>query len=181
MRATRLRSHSASAASSAAAARASAQGLTPFHFTAQRKRFRWYKGYLGGVWGVLKAGVERVFRRLGDVLNLRNGSGSAETWTSVNPCLRRRQLTPRCLHRRRRLHQQRLEPLALPRRPLLREAAQVEIECENRKQFIMLQVQAVSSRRIQRGFDRVNLHRPTSASRSRSSTMASRASIAASC
>jgi len=36
---------------------------------------------------VFKAVVEGVFRRLGDVLSVRNGSGSAEQWTSVSPCL----------------------------------------------------------------------------------------------
>jgi len=39
------------------------QGVTLVHLSAQRKRFRWDKGYLEGVLGVLKAGVEGVFRR----------------------------------------------------------------------------------------------------------------------
>ena len=51
------------------------QGLTLVHLSAQRKRFWRDKGYLGGVQGVLKAGMEAVFRRLGDVLSVRNGSG----------------------------------------------------------------------------------------------------------
>jgi hypothetical protein len=41
-------------------------------------------------------------------------------------------------------------------------AAQVEIESETWKQVIIFQVQAPNSRRFQRGFERVNLHRPTS-------------------
>jgi len=47
--------------------RTSHQGLTLVHLSAQRKRSWWDKGYLWGVWGVFKAGVEGVFRRLGDV------------------------------------------------------------------------------------------------------------------
>ena len=35
------------------------------------------------------AGVEGVFRRLGDVLSIRNGSGCAEKWTSVSPWFQR--------------------------------------------------------------------------------------------
>jgi len=35
---------------------------------------------------VFKAGVAGVFRRLGDMLSVRNGSGCAEKWTSVSPC-----------------------------------------------------------------------------------------------
>ena len=40
-------------------------------------------------------------------------------------------------------------------------AAQLEFESEVRRRFIILWFQALSSRRVQRGFDRVNLHRPT--------------------
>ena len=60
-----------------------------------------------------------------------------------------------------------LQPLPVhlpePRRLLepLNEAAQVEIETENSKQFIIFQFQVLSSRRFQLGFDRVNLHRLT--------------------
>jgi hypothetical protein len=36
--------------------------------------------------------------------------------------------------------------------------AQVDIESKTRKQFFMSQVQSLSSRRFQRGSDRVNLH-----------------------
>jgi hypothetical protein len=50
------------------------QGLTLVHLSAQRKRCWWVKGYLGGVKGELKAGVQGVLRRLGDVLTIRNGS-----------------------------------------------------------------------------------------------------------
>jgi len=35
---------------------------------------------------VFKAGLEGVFRRLGDVLSVINGSGWAEKWTSASPC-----------------------------------------------------------------------------------------------
>jgi hypothetical protein len=35
-------------------------------------------GHLEDVEGILMAGVEGLFRRLGDVLRVRNGSGSAE-------------------------------------------------------------------------------------------------------
>jgi hypothetical protein len=42
-------------------------------------------------------------------------------------------------------------------------AAQVEIESVLLKQFTIFQFQALSSRRFQRGFDRVSLHRPTMA------------------
>jgi len=45
------------------------------HLSTQCKRFLWDKGYLGGVKGVFTAGLEGVFRRLGDVLSVRNGSG----------------------------------------------------------------------------------------------------------
>jgi len=41
------------------------------------------------------------------------------------------------------------------------EAAQVEVESKTSKQFISFQFQAIYSWRFQRGFDRVNLHRPT--------------------
>jgi hypothetical protein len=64
-----------------------AQGLTLVHFSAQRKRLLWKRGCvvccLGGVWGVLVGvqGVRRVY------LCSRNGSGCAEKWTSVSPCL----------------------------------------------------------------------------------------------
>jgi len=51
------------------------QGRTLVHLTAQRKRFWWDKGYVGGVQEVPKAGEEGVFRRLRDVLSVRNGSG----------------------------------------------------------------------------------------------------------
>jgi len=51
------------------------QGLTLVHYSASRKRFEWDKRRLGGVWGVRMAGVEGLFRRLGDVLGVRNGSG----------------------------------------------------------------------------------------------------------
>jgi len=34
---------------------------------------------------VFQAGVKGLFRRSGDVLSARNGSGSAEKWTSVKP------------------------------------------------------------------------------------------------
>ena len=64
------------------------QGRTLVHLSAQRKRFWWDKGYLGGVEGLFEAGVEGVFRRLGDVLSVRNGSDRAEMWTSVSPCRR---------------------------------------------------------------------------------------------
>jgi len=40
-------------------------------------------------------------------------------------------------------------------------AAQVEIESKVGKRFITFQFRALISRRCQRGFDRVNLHRPT--------------------
>jgi hypothetical protein len=40
-------------------------------------------------------------------------------------------------------------------------AAQVEFESNTRRQFIIFQFQALSSRRFQRGFDRGNLHRLT--------------------
>ena len=33
------------------------------------------------------AGMEGTFRRLGDVLSVRNGSDLAEKWTRVSPCL----------------------------------------------------------------------------------------------
>ena len=39
--------------------------------------------------------------------------------------------------------------------------AQVEFESKFRKRFVMLQFQELNSRRFQRGFDRVNLHRLT--------------------
>ena len=42
-------------------------------------------------------------------------------------------------------------------------AAQVEIESKTCKHFIIFQFQALSSRCFERGFDRVNLHRPTMA------------------
>jgi len=58
-----------------AAAAGYRQELTLVHFSAQRKHFMWGKGCLGGVHGVFMAGVEGVFRRLGDVLSVRNGSG----------------------------------------------------------------------------------------------------------
>ena len=40
-------------------------------------------------------------------------------------------------------------------------AAQVGIESKIWKQYITFQSQALNPRRFQRGFDRVNLHRPT--------------------
>jgi len=43
------------------------QGLTLAHLSAQLERFWWDKGYLGGVKGVFKAGLEGVFMRLGGV------------------------------------------------------------------------------------------------------------------
>jgi len=61
------------------------QGLTLVHLSAQRKHFLWDEGYLGGGWGVFMAGMEGVFRRLGDVLSVRTGLGRAEKWTSVSP------------------------------------------------------------------------------------------------
>jgi len=51
------------------------QGRTLVHYSAQLKRFLWDKGYLGGGKEVCMAGVEGVFRYLGDVLRIRNGSG----------------------------------------------------------------------------------------------------------
>ena len=39
--------------------------------------------------------------------------------------------------------------------------AQVEIESKNPKRFIIIQFQAPELRRLQHGFDRVNLHHPT--------------------
>jgi len=51
------------------------QGLTLVHLSAQGKRFWLDKGFLRGVQGVFKAGVEGVFGRLGDELSVRNGSG----------------------------------------------------------------------------------------------------------
>jgi hypothetical protein len=51
------------------------QGLTLVHFSAQRKRFLWDKGRVGGVQKVGVEGVVGVFRRLGDVLSATNGSG----------------------------------------------------------------------------------------------------------
>jgi len=50
------------------------QGLTLVHLSARRKRIGWDKGYLQGVCGVFKAGMEGVFRRLGDVLSVGIGS-----------------------------------------------------------------------------------------------------------
>ena len=41
------------------------------------------------------------------------------------------------------------------------EAAQVESESKSCKHFIIFQFQTLRSRCFQRGFDRVNLHRPT--------------------
>ena len=63
--------------SAASAARSSHlnQGLTLVHLSARRQRFWWDKGYSGGVQGVVEAGVEGVFTRLGDVLRVRNDSG----------------------------------------------------------------------------------------------------------
>jgi len=55
--------------------RAGALGLAPVHLSAQRKRYWWDQGYLGGVWGVFKAVVEGLCRRSGDALSVRNGSG----------------------------------------------------------------------------------------------------------
>ena len=46
-----------------------------------------------------------------------------------------------------------LEPLVV--------AAQIEFRSKTLKRFIMFQRQELSSRGLQRGFDRVNLHRPT--------------------
>jgi len=40
-------------------------------------------------------------------------------------------------------------------------AAQVEIRSKTSKRLILFQFQALNSRRFQRKFDRVNLHRPT--------------------
>jgi len=37
--------------------------------------FKWDEGCLEAIQGVLMAGIEGVFRRLGDVLSVRNGSG----------------------------------------------------------------------------------------------------------
>jgi len=51
------------------------------------------------------------------------------------------------------------------RRVLRGVAAQVEFECNNRKRFIMFWFQALSVRRFQRRFDRVNPHRPTEGDR----------------
>jgi len=52
------------------------QGLTLVHFSAQRKRCLWDKGcFREGSGGIFWGGVEGLFRRLGDVLNFRNGSG----------------------------------------------------------------------------------------------------------
>jgi len=51
------------------------QGLNLVHLSAQRRRFWWDKGYLGGVEGVFKAGVEGEFMRSGNVLSVRTGSG----------------------------------------------------------------------------------------------------------
>jgi len=51
------------------------QGRTLVHLSAQRKRFCWDKGYLGGVYGLFKAGMQGVFSLLGDVSSVRNGSG----------------------------------------------------------------------------------------------------------
>jgi len=67
-----LRRHSAAAASDFISSSASAwnQGRTLVHLSAQCKRFWWDKEYLGGVYGLFEAGVEGVFRRLGDVLSV---------------------------------------------------------------------------------------------------------------
>jgi hypothetical protein len=42
-------------------------------------------------------------------------------------------------------------------------AAQVDFESRSRKKYITIWFQALSSKRFQLGFDRVNLHRPTAA------------------
>ena len=53
----------------------SRQGLTLVHLSAQPKHFWWDKGYLEGASALFQAGAEGVFRRLGDVLSVINGSG----------------------------------------------------------------------------------------------------------
>jgi hypothetical protein len=60
-------------------------GLTIVHFSAQRRRFWWDKKYLRDVQGVFKAGVEGVFRRLGDVLSV--SETTQDKWMSVSPWL----------------------------------------------------------------------------------------------
>ena len=61
------------------------RGLTLVHMSAQSNRFWWDKVYRGVVQEMFKGELEGMFRRLGDVLSVRNGSGSAEKWTSVSP------------------------------------------------------------------------------------------------
>ena len=51
------------------------QGITLLHMSALRKRVWWDKGDAGAGMGVIQAGLEGVFRRLVDVLSVRNGLG----------------------------------------------------------------------------------------------------------
>jgi hypothetical protein len=62
------------------------------------------------------------------------------------------------------IHRVRCGRRILARPPVFRArivAAQVEFESNTSKRFIMFMFQALSSRRFQLGFDKVNLHRPT--------------------
>jgi len=117
------------------------------------------RGCLGGFRGY--KGVSRVYfmSETAQVETKRGGRVQAPA---------RQHTDARVLHHNasRRVHAQRRRRQQVDvRRRLLRrhhvEAAQVEIETKTSNQRIILQFQALSSRRFQLEFDRVNLHRPT--------------------